>query len=95
MNIDRGMLRRVAHLARLEVKESEEEALIASLTEVLTWMEQLDEIDTSDVEPLTHMGEAVDALREDVVRETITHEQALANAPQHDENYFRVPKVME
>lgn len=95
MKIDRDMLRRVAHLARLEVKETEEEALLASLTEVLTWMEQLNEIDTTGVEPLTHLSETVNALREDMARQTITHEQALTSAPHHDADYFRVPKVLE
>jgi len=95
MKIDQEALRRIAHLARLEIKESEEEALLSSLTEVLTWMEQLNELDTTGVEPLTHLTEAVGGLRDDVAKETLTHEQALVNAPKRDADYFRVPKVLE
>ncbi|MBC7891131.1 MAG: Asp-tRNA(Asn)/Glu-tRNA(Gln) amidotransferase subunit GatC [Sphingobacteriaceae bacterium] len=95
MKIDQEALRRIAHLARLEIKESEEAALLSSLTEVLTWMEQLNELDTTGVEPLTHLSEAIGGLRDDVAKETLTHEQALVNAPKRDDDYFRVPKVLE
>lgn len=95
MKVDKETLRRIAHLARLEVKPEEEDALVASLTDVLTWMEQLNELDTTNVEPLTHMTEVVGGLRDDVVVETLTHEQALVNAPKRDNDYFRVPKVLE
>ena len=95
MNVDKETLRRIAHLARLEVQPEEEDALVASLTEVLTWMEQLNELDTTGVEPLTHLTEVVGGLREDVAVETLTHEQALVNAPKRDDDYFRVPKVLE
>lgn len=95
MKVDKQTLRRIAHLARLEVKPDEEDALVASLTEVLTWMEQLNELDTTGVEPLTHMTEVVGGLRDDVAVETLSHEQALVNAPKRDTDYFRVPKVLE
>lgn len=95
MNVDKETLRRIAHLARLEVKPDEEDALVASLTEVLTWMEQLNELDTATVEPLIHLTDVVGGLRDDVAVETISHEQALVNAPKRDEDYFRVPKVLE
>ncbi len=95
MHIDQEALRRIAHLARLEIKESEEAALLSSLTEVLTWMEQLNELDTTGVEPLTHMTEAIGGLRDDLAKATLTHEQALVNAPKRDADYFRVPKVLE
>lgn len=95
MKIDQEALRRIAHLARLEIKESEEETLLSSLIEVLTWMEQLNELDTTGVEPLTHLSEAIGGLRDDVAKETLTHKQALVNAPKRDEDYFQVPKVLE
>lgn len=95
MHVDKETLRRMAHLARLEVKETDEDALLASLTDVLTWMEQLNELDTSQVEPLIHLTDVVGGLRNDVAVETLSHEQALVNAPKRDADYFRVPKVLE
>jgi aspartyl-tRNA(Asn)/glutamyl-tRNA(Gln) amidotransferase subunit C len=95
MQIDQETLHRIAHLARLELNPTEEASLLSSLTEALTWMEQLNELDTSNVAPLTHLTEAVNALREDRAQETLSHAQALVNAPKADEAYFRVPKVLE
>ena len=95
MKIDSEALHKIAHLARLEVGPDEEAALLDSLSSVLTWMEQLNELDTSTVEPLTHLAEETNVLRDDVARETLTTTQALTNAPSQDGTYFRVPKVLE
>ena len=69
--------------------------MINNLEKVLTWMEQLNEVDTNHVAPLTHMSEAVNVLRPDEARSTMTRDEALANAPKHDGTYFAVPKVIE
>jgi aspartyl-tRNA(Asn)/glutamyl-tRNA(Gln) amidotransferase subunit C len=66
-----------------------------SLNSVLTWMEELNEINTDNVAPLTHMSLEMNALREDKVIPNISREQGLKNAPKQDGEYFRVPKVME
>ena len=95
MKIDREALRKVAHLARLEVKPEEEEALLASMESVLTWMEQLNELDTEGVEPLTHMTDEVNNWREDVANNALSRKDGLGNAPSHDEKYINVPKVIE
>ncbi len=95
MQVEKDTLHKMAKLARLSILPEEEEKLTNTLSSVLTWMEQLNELDTSSVEPLTHMTLEVNALREDKALQTITHEQALLNAPKRDENYFRVPKVLE
>ncbi|GHB83182.1 Asp-tRNA(Asn)/Glu-tRNA(Gln) amidotransferase subunit GatC [Persicitalea jodogahamensis] len=95
MKIDREALHKVAHLARLEVKPEEEAALLASMESVLTWMEQLDEVDTEGVEPLTHMTDEVNNWREDVAKNALSREDGLGNAPSHDETYIKVPKVIE
>ncbi len=95
MQVEKDTLQKMAKLARLSILPEEEEKLTNTLSSVLTWMEQLNELDTSSVEPLTHMTLEVNALREDKALQTITHEQALLNAPKRDENYFRVPKVLE
>lgn len=95
MKVDHETLQKIAHLARLEVKPEEETELINSLNGVLTWMEQLNEIDTTGVEPLTHISMETNVLREDVVGNHLARERALSNAPQHDEQFFEVPKVLE
>jgi len=95
MKIDPEALQKIAHLARLEVKPEEEAALLASMESVLTWMEQLDELDTEGVEPLTHMTDEVNNWREDVAKNALSREDGLSNAPSHDEAYIRVPKVIE
>jgi aspartyl-tRNA(Asn)/glutamyl-tRNA(Gln) amidotransferase subunit C len=95
MNIDKESLQKIAHLARLEMPESAEKEMMDSLNSVLTWMEELNEINTDNVKPLTHMSLEVNALREDKVIPNISREQGLRNAPKHDGAYFRVPKVME
>ncbi|GAB4048608.1 Asp-tRNA(Asn)/Glu-tRNA(Gln) amidotransferase subunit GatC [Spirosoma litoris] len=95
MKVDHETLQKIAHLARLEVRPEEEADLLNSLNGVLTWMEQLNEIDTTGVEPLTHISAETNVLREDVVGNHLSREKALANAPQHDEQFFEVPKVLE
>jgi aspartyl-tRNA(Asn)/glutamyl-tRNA(Gln) amidotransferase subunit C len=95
MNIDKEQLHKIAHLARLEMPESAEKELMDSLNSVLTWMEELNEINTDNVAPLTHMSLEMNALREDKVIPNISREQGLKNAPKQDGEYFRVPKVME
>ncbi len=95
MKVDAETLHKIAHLARLEVNPAEEAELLTSLNGVLTWMEQLNELDTTGVEPLTHISDGLTVLRDDVVANQLPREQGLANAPQHDEQFFQVPKVME
>jgi aspartyl-tRNA(Asn)/glutamyl-tRNA(Gln) amidotransferase subunit C len=95
MNIDRETLRKIAHLARLDFKEEDEESMIKDLTEILDWVEQLNEVDTENVEPLTNMSHEINMLRDDAVGEHLDHERALKNAPKKDDDYFRVPKVIK
>ena len=95
MKIDQETLRKVAHLARLELSPQEEAPMLQSLESVLSWMEQLDEIDTTGVEPLTHISDRANALRDDVAQNHLTRQQALANAPAKDAAFFKVPKVIE
>ncbi len=95
MKIDQETLHKIAHLARLEVDEKTEGEMLNSLNSVLTWMEQLNEIDTSGVQALTHMSTELNVLREDKVISRLTREQGLLNAPKCNEAYFKVPKVIE
>lgn len=95
MNITPETLRKIAHLARLNVGPAEEADLLNSLSNVLTWMEQLSEIDTTGIEPLMHLSDEVNVLREDTPGQHLLREQALANAPQQNGVFFEVVKVMD
>lgn len=95
MKIDRPLLDKIAHLARLEFDESDAEKMMADMTAIVEWVEKLNEVDTEGVEPLTTMSSEVNALREDKVGTHLDHDRALQNAPAKDSTYFRVPKVIE
>jgi aspartyl-tRNA(Asn)/glutamyl-tRNA(Gln) amidotransferase subunit C len=95
MTIDKDTVEKVAHLARLELNETEKQEMIKDMSKILDFMAKLNELDTSGIEPLVYMTDDANVLREDVVKQQITHEEALLNAPKHDENYFLVAKVIE
>lgn len=95
MKLDESTIDKIAHLARLEVKPEEKNELIAEMNKILTFMEKLNELDTSAVEPLIYMNNEVNVLRKDEIKTLITHEEALQNAPKSDSEYFRVAKVIE
>jgi len=95
MNIDKETVEKVAHLARLELAEDEKEKMIADMNKILGFMDKLNEIDTSGIEPLVYMTNEINTVREDVIKQEVTHEEALLNAPKHDKGYFLVAKVIE
>ena len=95
MKIDSETIKGLAHLARLEVDKDKEGELISDLNKILSWMEKLGEVNTENVEPLRHMSHEINVLREDEVKHTLTHDEALKNGPKTDSDYFRVPKVIE
>ena len=95
MNIDRAHLDKIAHLARLEFDEKDAEKMMRDMTAIVDWVEKLKEVNTDGVEPLTTMSYEVNMFREDQVKEHLSHERALINAPKKDNDYFRVPKVIE
>lgn len=95
MEITIEKVRQIAHLARLEFNQEEEEKIKGELEQILTWMAKLEEIDVEGVEPLTHVLPIGNNLREDEVVQEITRAQGLANAPKKDANYIRVPKVLD
>jgi len=95
MRIDKDLVEKIAHLARLQFNETEKVKIEADLNRILDFMETLNEVDTSMVAPLIYMNDEVNLLRKDEVIQTITHEEGLANAPKKDTDYFRVPKVIE
>ena len=95
MKINRELLDKMAHLARLEFDEKDAGKMMQDMSEIVDWVEKLREVDTEGVEPLTTMSYEINALRDDRVGEHLEHERALLHAPKKDADYFRVPKVIE
>lgn len=95
MKIDKDTLHKLAHLARLELDPANEKEMLNSLSEILTWVEKLNELDTREVEPLVSMSYELNSFREDKVTEELPREAGLVNAPTHDDKFFIVPKVIE
>lgn len=94
MAIELETIRKVAHLARLELKEEEEQQLSVDIEQILDWINQLDEVDTTGVEPIIHMHENVNAFREDNAHNDLKREDGLKNAPEKTSEYFKVVKVI-
>lgn len=95
MKIDNEIVDKIAHLARLEFENEAKVQIIKDVNNMLALVGKLDELDTSNVEPLIYMSDEVNVLREDEVKQEITQHEALKNAPAHDSDYFKVPKVIE
>jgi aspartyl-tRNA(Asn)/glutamyl-tRNA(Gln) amidotransferase subunit C len=95
MKINREVLDKIAHLARLEFDEKDADKMMKDMTVIVSWVEKLNEVDTEGIEPLTTMSHEINSFREDEVKPHLNHEDALKNAPQKDSDYFRVPKVLE
>lgn len=94
MKITEDIVDHIAHLARLEFEGEKKEAITEDLERIVTFMDVLQEVDTDGVEPLIYMTNEINHLREDVVKDSVTHEEALRNAPKKDSDYFRIPKVL-
>lgn len=94
MQIDNKTVDHIAHLARLEFDDVTKAEMINDMTKILSFMEKLNELDTTGVEPLIYMNDEVNVLRPDETHITVTHAEALKNAPKHDSDYFRTPKVI-
>lgn len=95
MSVTKEEVNNIADLAHLQFNDEETEALADDMNQILEHMETLDEVDTSDVEPLKHVIEPDSQMRDDKAEEPLSHEDALKNAPDADTDYFRVPKVID
>ena len=84
----------IADLARLKFSKEEIENFTKQLNQILEYMDKLNELDTANVEPLSHPVEGTNVFRDDKVEESINREEALKNAPESDEVFFKVPKVI-
>ncbi len=95
MNVNDEMIDKLANLARLEFDEAEKEEIKGDLQKMIVFIDKLNELDTAGVEPLLHMSDNLNILREDEVSGMLTREEALKNAPLHDGQFFKVPKVIK
>ena len=94
MQVTNETVDKLAHLARLEFEADDKEKMKADLQKILGFVEKLNELDTTGVEPMVFMTEDHNVLRQDEVRQEITKADALKNAPKADSDYFRAPKVI-
>ncbi|PHN03798.1 Asp-tRNA(Asn)/Glu-tRNA(Gln) amidotransferase subunit GatC [Flavilitoribacter nigricans] len=95
MQIDEKLISRLEHLARLELSGEERAHIQGDLNKILDMVEKLNELDTTNVQPLVYINEEGNVWREDEVRNQLPREKALKNAPDEDGTFFKVPKVID
>jgi aspartyl-tRNA(Asn)/glutamyl-tRNA(Gln) amidotransferase subunit C len=95
MKVDEALVRRIAHLARIKVTDDDVQHLEGELTSILGFVELLSEVDTDNVEPMTSAVDTSMLQREDVVTDGGYADDIVKNAPEKDDHYFMVPKVVE
>ena len=94
MEVNDPLVEKLARLSRLRFDDAEKVEIKNDLQRMIGFVEKLNELNLEGVEPLQHMSEEVNILREDKVEGSISREDALKNAPYHDEQFFKVPKVI-
>ena len=95
MEVNDELIDRLANLARLTFEPAEKAEIKQDLQKMISFIEKLNELDTTGVEPLLFMTDEVNILREDEVKGSITRDEGLLNAPLKDEQFFKVPKVIK
>ena len=95
MEVNDALVDKLAHLARLKFEPDEKEEIKKDLQKMIAFVEKLKGLDTTGVEPLLHMSDEINVLREDEIKGSVTLEEAMKNAPLHDEHFFKVPKVIK
>ena len=95
MKIDKNTINKIARLSRIKLEDKESEDYIMDLNHILDWVEQLNEVNTENVEPLSNISSSILPKREDVSKDTNSSEEILENAPDKLEGFFAVPKVVE
>ena len=95
MEVNDALVDKLANLARLQFNDIEKENIKNDLQRMIQFVEKLNEVDTTGIEPLLHMSEEVNVLREDKVEGSISRVEGLQNAPVHDGEFFKVPKVIK
>lgn len=92
--VDEKLVRHIGKLSRIELTDEEVHTFRRQLADILAYFDKLQSLDTEDVEPMAHAVELDNVLAEDVPGESLPVEQALANAPDRDGEFFKVPKVI-
>ena len=95
MALSKAEIEHVALLARLELDDATARRMAEQLSQVLAYIEKLNELDTEDVEPMSHPGALTNAFREDEPGRSLDPKDALKNAPEQAEGFFRVPRIIE
>jgi len=95
MSVDKKTVRHIARLARIALKDEQVEPMVNEPNNILAWVQQLEEVDVAGVPPLTSVVEQRLKMRDDVVTEGGQADALMANAPQSEENFFVVPRVVE
>lgn len=95
MEVNDAMVDKLAHLSRLHFNEEDKKEIKNDLQRMIVFVEKLNELDLSGVQPLLHMSDEVNVLREDEVKGSVSRNEALKNAPLHDDQFFKVPKVIK
>ncbi|MEO6233038.1 MAG: Asp-tRNA(Asn)/Glu-tRNA(Gln) amidotransferase subunit GatC [Ferruginibacter sp.] len=94
MEVNDALIDKLANLARLQFDNDQKAGFKKDLQKMIQFVEKLNELDTTGVSPLLHMSDNVNVLREDEVRGSISRNEGLKNAPLHDDEFFKVPKVI-
>ncbi len=94
MTVDEQLIGQLANLAKLEFEAEAKTEIIKDLNRILTFVEQLNEVDTDGIEPLIYLVDDHPSGRDDIATLQISQDESLQNAPKHDSDYFRVPKVI-
>lgn len=95
MEVNDALVQQLADLARLEFNQEEKSEIKGDLQRMITFVEKLSELDTTEVEPLLHLTEDYNVFREDAVIPSISREEGLLNAPSRNDQYFKVPKIIK
>ncbi len=94
MSVTKKDIEKIAELAKLKFKDEESDSFVPQMNEILFYMDKLNELDTENVEPLSHHVEQVNIFRDDKLKPSISTEEALKNAPDKTDSHFKVPKVI-
>ena len=95
MEVNDAMVEKLAHLSRLRFDDTEKQEIKNDLQRMIAFVEKLNELDLEGVKPMLFMSDEINVLREDEIKGSISREEALKNAPLHDGQFFKVPKVLK
>jgi aspartyl-tRNA(Asn)/glutamyl-tRNA(Gln) amidotransferase subunit C len=95
MEVNETLIDHIAHLSKLSFEGEQKEAIRQDLQRMIAFVDKLSELDTTGVEPLIFMSNEVNRLRNDIPEQSVSHQDALRNAPKKDSDYFRIPKVLD